>query len=67
MANFLHHQMPGAGHLPLAEFVRILVKEGFGGAFTLEVSPTAIRAWSLSRIRQGLTEAVAYVRRAECA
>jgi sugar phosphate isomerase/epimerase len=62
---FLHHQMPGAGVLPLAEFVRRLVGDGFRGALTLEVSPTAIQAWSLSRIRQGLTEAIGFVRRAE--
>ena len=43
---FRHHQMPGQGVLPLAEFVRSLVASGFSGHLTLEVSPVALKAWS---------------------
>ncbi len=59
---FLHHQMPGDGVLPLAEFMRRLLQSGYSGTFTLEVSPAAVRAWSLAGIREGLSQAVEYVR-----
>jgi len=62
---FTHHQMPGEGVLPLAEFVHMLLRSGYSGIFTLEVSPTAIKAWSLSRIREGLASAVTFVRQLE--
>nr|MBC7244717.1 sugar phosphate isomerase/epimerase [Chloroflexota bacterium] len=60
-----HHQMPGEGILPLAEFVRLLLASGYSGPFTLEVSPTAIGAWSLSRVRKGLARMIEFVRRIE--
>ncbi|KPL16185.1 MAG: hypothetical protein AMJ93_16030 [Anaerolineae bacterium SM23_84] len=59
---FRHHQMPGEGVLPLARFVHRLLEDGYSGVFTLELSPTAIKAWSPSRVREGLTSAVRYVR-----
>ena len=62
---FKHHQMPGEGILPLAEFVRVLLRTGYSGIFTLEVSPTAVGAWSLSRVREGLTRAIKFVRQIE--
>ncbi len=62
---FRHHQMPGEGVLPLTEFVRVLLTTGYSGIFTLEVSPTALGAWSLSRVRKGLAKAVKFVRRLE--
>lgn len=62
---FRHHQMPGDGVLPLTEFVHMLVATGYSGIFTLEVSPTAIQAWSPSRVREGLANLVQFVRRRE--
>lgn len=58
-----HHQIPGEGGLPLAEFVRALVADGYAGPITLEVSPVAIHAWNLARTRQILARAVDQVRR----
>jgi sugar phosphate isomerase/epimerase len=60
-----HHQMPGEGVLPLAEFVRALLADGYAGTFTLELSPTAIRAWNLAQARQLLMQAIQYVRQLE--
>lgn len=60
-----HHQMPGEGVLPLAEFVRALLADGYAGIFTLEVSPTAIRVWNLARARQILIQAIQFVRQLE--
>ena len=62
---FRHHQMPGKGVLPLKEFVRALLKAGYSGIVTLEISPTALGAWSPSRVRTGLARAVNFVRRLE--
>jgi len=62
---FRHHQAPGEGVLPLKEFVRALVAAGYSGILTLEVSPTAIGAWSPSRAREGLVRAVRFVRELE--
>jgi sugar phosphate isomerase/epimerase len=60
---FRHHQLPGEGMLPLAEFVRVLVASDYSGPITLEVSPVPLKAWSPSRVREGLAKAVASVRR----
>ena len=62
---FRHHQAPGEGVLPLREFVRTLLATGYSGILTLEVSPTAIGAWSPSRAREGLVRAVRFVRELE--
>jgi sugar phosphate isomerase/epimerase len=51
--------------LPLAEFVRALLADGYAGIFTLEVSPTAIRAWNLAQTRQLLVRAIQSVRQLE--
>ncbi len=58
-----HHQLPGTGRLPLAEFARALVADGYAGPFTLEVSPIAIKAWDLARTRRILSQAVEQLRR----
>jgi len=59
---FSHHQMPGEGVLPLAEFISRLKGDGFQGPLSLEVSPFALRFWSPTQLRQRLAEAVAFVR-----
>jgi len=61
----LHHQMPGAGVLPLTEFLRMLLRGGYAGPLTLELSPTAVQAWSLARVRANLERAVRFVRDVE--
>ena len=63
----LHHQMPGKGVLPLADLVRVLLRSGYSGPLTLEISPTALRAWSVALVRSGLAEAVRFVRELEAA
>jgi sugar phosphate isomerase/epimerase len=58
-----HHQLPGAGDLPLELFVRAALRDGFRGDITLELSPTSLEIWSLARAREHLADAVAAVRR----
>ena len=62
---FLHHQLPGEGALPLAQFLRTLLRDGHTGILTLEISPTALQAWSLKRVRRGLARSVRFVRQIE--
>jgi sugar phosphate isomerase/epimerase len=59
---FRHHQIPGRGVLPLAELVRLLQAQGYDGTCTLEMSPVALQAWSPTRMRRNLAEAIAFVR-----
>ena len=59
-----HHQMPGEGCLPLGEFLSHLAAHGFAKPVALEVSPIALRAWSLRQLRRRLSQGVDYVRSA---
>lgn len=52
-----HHQLPGAGRLPLKGFVQDLVAGGYEGPFTLEISPTAAQIWCPARARARLADA----------
>lgn len=57
-----HHQLPGAGHLPLRLFLRKLRESGYGGAITLELSPVALQVWRFGEPLPRLRQSVAYVR-----
>jgi len=57
---FRQHQLPGSGTLPLAEFLGLLGQSGYCGVLTLELSPAALRAWSLGNIRRCLAQSVAF-------
>jgi sugar phosphate isomerase/epimerase len=57
---FHQHQLPGTGTLPLAEFLGLLGRAGYCGVLTLELSPAALRAWSLGNIRRCLAQSVAF-------
>jgi len=58
-----HHQMPGNGHLPLRECLRALSTWGYCQLLTLELSPMAIQAWNVSRIKDNLGKSLEFVRR----
>jgi len=57
-----HHQMPGNGHLPLRECLRALSTWGYCQLLTLELSPVAIQAWNVSRIKDNLGKSLEFVR-----
>jgi sugar phosphate isomerase/epimerase len=57
---FQQHQLPGTGTIPLAEFLDLLGRSGYCGVLTLELSPVALRAWSLGNIRRCLAQSVAF-------
>jgi sugar phosphate isomerase/epimerase len=61
----VHHQQPGEGTLPLLAFLRELLTSGYAGPITVEVSPTAMQAWSLAHIRRGLADAAQFILQAE--
>ncbi len=58
------HQLPGAGKLPLVEFLRALARDGYVGPVTLELSPTALSIWNPWVAERKLKAAVEFVRRA---
>jgi sugar phosphate isomerase/epimerase len=62
---FRHHQLPGKGTLNLAELLRLLQSQGYPGTCMLEMSPFAVKAWSLANVRQALAESIAFVRDAQ--
>lgn len=62
-----HHQIPGDGQLPLADFLGRLAADGYCGPITFEISPVALRIWWPPGIKSLLARCVAYVRRAFCA
>lgn len=53
---FRHHQMPGAGDLPLTAFLARLMQDGYTGPLSVEVNPVMLHAWSrhqaLARLRR---------------
>lgn len=53
-----HHQLPGEGLLPLAEFVSALARDGYAGDITLEISPISLQMWSFGRANDRLRQAV---------
>jgi sugar phosphate isomerase/epimerase len=59
-----HHQIPGDGQLPLADFLSRLSADGYCGPITLEISPVALRIWWPPSIKSQLARCVAYVHRA---
>jgi sugar phosphate isomerase/epimerase len=58
-----HHQIPGAGRLPLAAFLQGLARDGFQGDVALELSPLSLQIWRPDRARRHLATAVATTRR----
>ncbi|MFQ5813093.1 MAG: sugar phosphate isomerase/epimerase family protein [Anaerolineae bacterium] len=58
-----HHQIPGDGQLPLADFLGRLAADGYCGPITLEISPIALRIWWPPGVKSQLARCVAYVRR----
>ena len=60
-----HHQIPGRGHLPLAELLARLREDGYCGPLTLEISPVALAAWWPWKARSNLARCLNFVRRGE--
>ena len=58
------HQLPGAGKMPLADFLRALARDGYAGPVTLELSPVALRIWNPRTVERKLKESIEFVRNA---
>jgi sugar phosphate isomerase/epimerase len=56
-----HHQLPGAGELPLERLLERLGRDGYQGLLTLELSPVALRIWSPRQTRRLLTSSRDFV------
>ncbi len=55
------HQLPGAGKLPLREFLEVLARERYPGPITFELSPSALNAWNPHVVEQKLKACVEFV------
>jgi len=52
------HRLPGDGHLPLAELLQRLARDGYEGAVTLEVGPEVLEAEDEGQVQAHLRRAV---------
>jgi sugar phosphate isomerase/epimerase len=56
------HQLPGAGKLPLRNFIAMLAREKYSGPMTFELSPTALNIWNPRAAEAKLKQCVEFVR-----
>jgi sugar phosphate isomerase/epimerase len=56
-----HHQLPGAGVLPITELLDRMRYDGYHGLITLELSPIALKAWWPARARASLLSTVRFL------
>lgn len=54
------HRLPQEGHLPVAEFLQCLKREGFEGAVSVELNPDVLQAEDEGQVRVHLQSAVAF-------
>ncbi len=56
------HRLPGSGHLPLAQLLQRLERDGYQGAVSLELGPEVLEAKDESRVSVHLRRAVEFCR-----
>lgn len=59
------HQLPGAGKLPLRDFLSRLARDGYGGPITFELSPTSLNIWNPRAVERKLKACLAFVHASE--
>lgn len=64
--NGQEHRLPEDGHLPLAELLRRLGRDGYEGAVSLEVGPEVLQAEDERQVRRHLRRVVALFREHLC-
>ena len=57
------HRLLESGHLPLAELLRRLVRDGYSGAVSVEVQPSALQAEDEEQVRAHLHKMLAFCRK----
>jgi sugar phosphate isomerase/epimerase len=64
LSNFdgREHRSPPDGHLPLAELLRLLARDGYQGTVTVETGPDALDAGDEEKCLAALRRAVAFCR-----
>jgi sugar phosphate isomerase/epimerase len=64
LSNFdgREHRLPDDGHLPLAELLRRLVQDGYGGAVSVELGPEVLQAEDEAQVRSHLRRTVDFCR-----
>ncbi|MFH1085317.1 MAG: TIM barrel protein [Chloroflexota bacterium] len=61
-AVWAHHQLPGAGYLPLGALLSQMRSDGYAGLVTLEVSVFALRGWRMGAAQASLRAAARTLR-----
>ena len=56
------HRLPQDGHLPVAEFLQRLKRDGYEGAVSVELNPDVLQAEDEGQVRAHLRSAVAFCR-----
>ena len=56
------HRLPQEGHLPMAEFLQRLKRDGYEGAVSVELNPDVLQAEDEGQVRAHLQSAVAFCR-----
>jgi sugar phosphate isomerase/epimerase len=56
------HRLPQEGHLPVAEFLQRLKRDGYEGAVSVELNPDVLQAEDERQVRVRLQSAVAFCR-----
>lgn len=56
------HRLPQDGHLPVAEFLQRLKRDGYEGAVSVELNPDVLQAEDEGQVRAHLQSAVAFCR-----
>ena len=56
------HRLPQDGHLPIAEFLQRLKRDGYEGAVSVELNPDVLQAEDEGQVRVHLQSAVAFCR-----
>ena len=56
------HLLPGDGHLPLGQLLERLTHDGYGGTVTIELGPEVLQAEDEARVKERLSQALAFCR-----
>ncbi len=56
------HRLPQAGHLPLAELLQRLKRDGYEGAVSVELNPDVLQVEDVAQVRMHLGNAAAFCR-----
>jgi len=57
------HEPPYLGKIPLKEFLKFIIKNGYNNFLTLEISPIALNIWSKRRVKDRLKRSIDFCKK----